>query len=94
MLAYQIVEGVSGLMFIRAGVAQWAVSFSECLAVGTGWIEAEAILPLEEFGEREVVLRLWLHRLGSVGDEIRIRRWGYAALHGHCHQQKAVSRAW
>jgi len=61
-------------MFIGAGVSEWAVSFTECLAVGTGWIEAKAIFALEKLGKSEVVLRLWLHQRGMVGNEIRNRR--------------------
>ena len=61
-------------MFVGAGVSEWAVSFAECLAVRTGWIEAKAIFSLEELGESEVVLRLWPHRRGIAGDEIRHRR--------------------
>ena len=61
-------------MFIGAGVPERAVPFTERLAVGTGWIEPKAILPLEEIGKSEVVLRLWLCRLGIVGNGVGNQR--------------------
>ena len=55
MLADQIVEAVRYLVLVWAVVAERAVAFAEGLAVGAGWVEAEAVFVVEEGREGEGV---------------------------------------
>ena len=70
MLAYQVVEGVSDLVFVWTGVAQRAVTLTKSLAVWTTRIKAESIFPFKKVGEGEVVMLKGsgdvLHRRGCT----------------------------
>ena len=74
MFTDQIIERMSDLMFVQAGIPQRTVPLAKSFAVWAGGIETESILALQKIGKGEVVPQCRSYEIGVLGSRVRVRR--------------------